>query len=557
MPKARDFFEAALEDHQAGRLVRAIALYEQAVALAPEDLIARANLALALAQSGRHVDASAAFAAALALSPDDTALRHNLLITSLNAGTVLMGEGRASDAAATFRRAVAAAPDHAEAHGSLGFALASLGDLGGAIEAFGAAIALAPEDARLHYNLGNALRDQGRYDDALAAYRDALVRRPDFVEALLLVGNLERARGAPHAALAAFERAVAAVPESTLAHLGLGGALHDLGRLEEAITAFRRAQALDPENAEAHRSEALSLLLQGDFTRGWEKFEWRWRAEDIALRRPDANPWRGEDLTGRTILLYAEQGLGDTIQFVRFVPQVAARGGRVILQAQRPLLGLLRGLEGVAELIGARQAPPAFDVQAPLLSLPWILGTRLDTIPARVPYLAAEPERVARWRAIVGAGAGPSVGLVWAGNPRHWRDRARSLPARRMLPLLDHAARWFSLQVGAGAENLPALAPDRVTDLAPRLTDFSETAAALTALDLVITVDTAVAHLAGALGRPVWLLLPFSPDFRWLLGRDDSPWYPTMRLFRQSEPGDWDGVIARVAAALETPSRTG
>ena len=554
MTGARALIDAALEDHQAGRLARAIALYEQALAQAPDDVQARANLALAFAQSGRHVDASLAFEQALALRPDDPALRQNLLVTSLNAGVALLAQGSAAAAAAAFRRAVMAAPEHAPAHGSLGLALAQLGDLDGAIASLDAAIALTPDDARLHYNRANALRDQGRLEAARDAYRATLARQPNFAEALFQLGNLERVLSAPAAALTVFETAVAMMPDSVLAQLGLGGALHDLGRLEEAIAAFQRAQALDPENAEAHRSEALSLLLQGDFARGWEKLEWRWRAEDVVLRRLDEKPWRGEPLAGRTILLYAEQGLGDTVQFARFAPQVAARGGRVIVQAQRPLLGLLRSLEGVAELVGVRQASPAFDVQAPLLSLPWLLGIRLETLPAAAPYLAAEPARVARWREIVGTGSHPTIGLVWAGNPRHGRDRVRSLPPERLLPLLDHDARWFSLQVGASADGLPA---DRVTDLAPRLTDFDETAAAVTALDLVITVDTAVAHLAGALGRPVWLLLPFSPDFRWLLGRDDSPWYPTMRLFRQPAPGDWQSVVAAVRAALPSLSRTG
>jgi tetratricopeptide (TPR) repeat protein len=553
MSTARELFDAALLAQQAGQLDQAISGYEEVLAIAPDDLPARANRALALAQLGRHEAASIGFAEALALQPNDPALRQNLVVTALNAGTSLLDQGQPAAAADAFRRAVAAAPDHAAAQGSLGLALAQLGELDAAIDALRAALALAPDDAGLRYNLGNALREQGRLDEALDAYRAALAVQPDFIEALCQVGSLERLRSAPHEALIAFEAAAAVDPRSAMAQLGLGGALHDLGRLSEAVSAFRRAQALDPADGEAQRSEALSLLLQGDYARGWEMFEWRWRTKDMTLRRLDANPWRGEQLAGRTILLYAEQGLGDTIQFARFVPDVAARGGRVILQAQRPLLGLLESLDGVDRLIAARQAPPAFDVQAPLLSLPWILGTRLETIPARAPYLAADPAQAARWAARIGAGAGRAIGLVWAGNPRHLRDRVRSLPAPRLAPLLRHDARWFSLQVGASAD-ARALPPGPITDLAPELADFSATAAAIAALDLVIAVDTAVAHLAGALGKTVWLMLPFSPDYRWLLGRGDSPWYPTMRLFRQPSPGDWDTVVAQVGAALNEPA---
>jgi Flp pilus assembly protein TadD len=555
MASPRELFDTALQHHEAGRLDAAVALYRDALALASDDLPARANLAIALALLGRHADASVAFEQALALRPDDPALRQNLIATALNAGALFLEAGQPAAAVAAFRRAVAAAPDHAAAQGSLGSALAQLGALDEADAALRTAIALAPADARLHYNRAKVLDAQNRLDDATAACRAALVAQPSLVDASCLLGSLLRLRGEPHAALAVFEAASATTLDHPTVQLGLGGALHDLGRLRDAVAAFRRAQALDPDNGEAHRSEALSLLLDGDFAAGWAKWEWRWRTPDMELRRRDEAPWQGDDLGGRTILLYAEQGLGDTIQFARYAPLVAARGGRVILQAQRPLLDLLRSLGGVGELVAARQTAPRFDVQAPLLSLPGILGTRLETIPAIVPYLTAEPTRVARWAERIDATAGRRVGLVWAGNPRHWRDRMRSLPTRQLLKLLTHGStpddtRWFSLQVGAAAADLATLAPARVIDLAPLLTDFAETAAAIMTLDLVISVDTSVAHLAGALGKPVWLLLPFSPDYRWLLGRADSPWYPTMRLFRQPSPGAWEPVIADVAAAL-------
>jgi tetratricopeptide (TPR) repeat protein len=552
MRSHRELFEAALQHHEAGRLDAAAALYEQAVAVAPDDLPSRANLAITLALLGRHVDASVAFEQALALRPDDPALRGNLATTALNAGITLLAQGEPRDAVASFRRAIAAAPDQAAAHAGLGEALAHLGALAEAEAALRAALARAPDNARLHYNLAKLLQDLDRLDEAIAACRSAVALQPDLVDAGYLLGNLLRLAIQPQAALAAFAAAAANAPDHAPTQLGLGSALHDMGRLDDAIAAFRRAQALDPADDEAPRCEGVSLLLQGDLAAGWAKF--------YSRLRPDATQWQGDELGGRTILLYPEQGLGDTLHFVRYAPLVAARGGRVILQVQRPLLGVMRSLGGVSALMGARQVPPGFDVQASLLSLPWLLGTRLATIPADIPYLAADPAQVARWQAVIGAqggasdgasGGGPRIGVVWAGGPRHWRDRERSMKVRHLAPLLTiGAARWFSLQVGAAAANLAQLPPARVTDLAPRLTDFSETAAAIANLDLVIAVDTSVAHLAGALGKPVWLLLPFAPDFRWLLDRDDSPWYPTMRLFRQPTPGDWAGVIALVAAAL-------
>jgi tetratricopeptide (TPR) repeat protein len=555
MRSLRELFDAALQHHEAGRLDPAVALYEQAAALAPDDLPTRANLAIALAQLGRHLEASAAFERALALRPDDATLRGNLVITARNAGASLLAQGNAGEAAAAFRRALAAAPDDAAALAGLGETLAHLGMLDEAEAALRRALAHAPSEARLHHNLAKVLQHRGQADAAIAACRSAVALQPELVEAWCLLGILLRHESELDAARVAFEGAVAAAPDHAPAQLGLGSVLHDLGRLDAAIAAFRRAQALDPRDDEAPRCEAVSLLLKGDLVAGWAKFDARGRPVDAA-------PWQGDDLAGRTILIYAEQGLGDTLQFARFAPVVAARGGRVILQVQRPLVGLMRSLRAVEQVIPARQTPPRFDVQAPLMSVPRILGTSLATLPAEVPYLAAAPEQIARWAAVTGeraaaAGGGLRIGLVWAGGPGFWRDRERSMPVDRFAPLLEPLltigkACWFSLQVGPAAAHIGSLAPGRVTDLSPLLTDYSETAAAMANLDLLISVDTSIVHLAGALGKPVWVLVPFAPGFLWLLERDDSPWYPTMRLFRLPSPRGWEPAVARVAAALET-----
>jgi hypothetical protein len=294
----------------------------------------------------------------------------------------------------------------------------------------------------------------------------------------------------------------------------------------------------------------LLLLARGDLRRGFERYEWRWRLGTLTPRDTSAPLWNGEDGAGRTILLHAEQGFGDIIQALRYVPLVAARGARVVLEVPPQLARLAARLPGHAQLVTGTQAAPHYDLHCPLLSLPRAFATTLETIPADVPYLSAEPAAVARWASIL-SGSGLKVGIAWAGNPQHRGNAQRSIAIERLLPLLRPGGiRPFSLQVGDRAADLDQLPKGIVYDLSPQLSDFAETAAAIINLDLVITIDTAIAHLAGALGRPVWLLLCSRPDWRWMLDRDDSPWYPTLRIYRQRTPRDWDDVVARVATDL-------
>jgi hypothetical protein len=297
----------------------------------------------------------------------------------------------------------------------------------------------------------------------------------------------------------------------------------------------------------------MLLLLEGNFAQGWPEYDWRRWHKDVA--RPFPQPlWDGSPLKGRTLLLHAEQGLGDTLQFIRYSARVPRDGGRVVLECQPALLPLLRGLPGLDQVLPLGAALPPFDVQAPLPSLPGLFGTTADSIPAEVPYLRADPERVGQWRRELGPGDGFTVGIAWQGNPKNKGDRRRSVALSRFVPLAEvPGVRLCSLQVGAGTEQL-AGADFPLLDLGSRLTDFVDTAAAVSCLDLVVCVDTALAHLAGALGKPVWLAVASAPDWRWLLGRPDSPWYPTLRLFRQPSPGDWQSVFAQLAAALRQRS---
>ena len=335
--------------------------------------------------------------------------------------------------------------------------------------------------------------------------------------------------------------------------------MKDQGKLDEAVACYHRALELKPDYADAHLNLSLSSLLTGDFRRGWPEYQWRWKTKRWQQRDRPQPLWDGQPLQGRTILLHAEQGLGDTIQFIRYAPLVKQAGATVLVECQQPLVRLLAGCRGVDALIGRGDDLPPYDVQAPLLSLPGIFRTSLQTIPVDVPYLFADPGLIAHWRGELGPIAGARIGIAWRGNPEHRNDRTRSLSLRCFESLAGlPGIRLLSLQKGAGAEQLQE-ARDHfpVTDLGSRLEDFMDTAAVLANLDLVIACDTAVAHLAGALGAAVWVALPFVPDWRWLLDRSDSPWYPTMRLFRQRTPGDWAGVFQEIKAELCVQHRPG
>jgi tetratricopeptide (TPR) repeat protein len=394
-----------------------------------------------------------------------------------------------------------------------------------------------------------------RHAEALASFDRALAVRPDYAEALYNRGVTLQELKRFTDALASYDRALAVRPDYAEAFYNRGNALKELQRFDEALASFDRALAVRPDYANAHWNESLVRLLTGDFVRGWKKFEWRWKNESLnPSPRNFAQPlWLGEqDIKGKTILLHSEQGLGDTIQFCRYVPLVAVRGARVLLQVPESLQNLTATLAGVAQVIGPTSQLPDFDLHCPLLSLPLAFGTRLDTIPSATPYLSASSERVRSWNISLGSKYRPRIGLVWSGNPEHKHDHNRSIKLRTLLQLLDIDATFVSLQKDIHADD--ATVPKDRSDLlhfGDKLKDFSDTAALVSNLDLVISVDTSVAHLAGALAKPVWILLPLLPDWRWLLNRDHSPWYPTARLFRQHAAGDWSSVVSDVGVELK------
>ncbi len=514
-----------------GRLEEAVSSFQEALRLQPDFYEAHFNMGDVLSMLGRLEPAVASCERAVRLRPDSAEALMTL-------GTALAKLGRMGEAEAPLRRALKLRPDYGDAQVSLGNVLWSRRQYAGAEACFQEARRLMPERPEVHYNLGLVLAEQKRFEEAIACYREALRLNPRYFEAYGNLGNALGELGVMDQAMASYAEALRLNPGYTNARQNMANALRRQGKTAEALAVYEDLLRLQPDLPEAQMGFAFACLAQGDFQRGWPAYEWRWRCHDFG-GTPFKHPlWDGSPLLGRTILLRAEQGLGDTLQFVRYAPLVKARGGRVILFCPESLARLFHGIAGVdaCHVSGSGPLPP-FDCQAPLMSLPGILGTTLDTIPAAVPYLRADPERVEAWQRELAAAGGFKVGICWQGSLLHRDDRLRSAPLACFAPLASVAGvKLYSLQIGQGTEQL-ASAPFPITPLGERFTNFADSAAAIEALDLVVTVDTAVAHLAGAIGAPVWLALAFASDWRWLLHREDSPWYPTARLFRQTAFG--------------------
>ena len=471
------------------------------------------------------------------------------LAEALETALQLHERGQFDKAETLYRQILARVPRQPEALHLLGLLHHQRGRHETAIDLVGQAIAAAPRVSGFHNSLGVAYRAIGRLDEAEASYRRALMLEPGFAEAIGNLGNVLHQRGDLVGAVACYRRALALDPRRAELHNNLGTALFDDGDLTAAEACYRRALELNSDYPEAHYHLGLLRLQLGDYPAGWREHEWRWRMRNFATppRGVTQPQWRGEWLDGARILLHVEQGFGDMLQFVRYVPLVAARGGTVVLEAPQAMLRLFANVGGVAELVERGPQPPSCVWHCPLMSLPLAFHTTLATIPAAVPYIAVEETRAAPWRARLDAGGKPKVGLVLAGRKTWKTHYNRAVPAEALAALIGiPGIAFYSLQKD------PPLTSGSVaiTDLAPEFGDFADTAAAIAALDLVVSVDTAVAHLAGALGKPVWIMLPRHADWRWLVGRADSPWYPTAWLFRQTTPGDWAPVIADVVKAL-------
>ncbi len=533
-------------------LEEAIVIYKHAIALKPNDADIHNNLANALRKSGKPDEALTSYKQASMLKPYNTEILCNV-------GAALQEVGNLDEAILNYRKAIRLTPDNAKAHSNLGTALKKQCRLEEAVKSHNRAIALKPDYADAYNNLGSALQSLNRLDEAIASYRKAILLKPHYAEAHYNFGNALKEEKKFDEALVSYKRAITIKPDYAEAHNNLGITLQEQGKFVGAVANYNRAIELKPDYADAHFNRSLMLLLKENFKEGWKGYEWRLRTKDYALRAFQQPMWNGSPLNGKTILVHTEQGLGDIIQFVRYLPIVQAQGGRVIFECLPGLVHLLKNCEGIYKIIERTSSgvnTVQFDVQAPLLSLPGIFNTALDNMPSQRPYIIPHATFVMKWKKRLGVNDKSfKIGLVWASNPDN-----KKIYLKKSCKLNDFKAlsgipglSFYSLQKGpasADVHNQPN--GMKIVNLSNDLSDFSDTAAVIANLDLVISIDTVVAHLAGAIGKPVWTLLPFVPDWRWLLERDDSPWYPSMRLFRQARMYDWDGVFEQVKKALIT-----
>ena len=538
----------AVAAYNAGKLAEAEQICRQIVEIERDHFDALHLLAVVQSSLGQKDAALASYDRALEVRPDSAEALSNR-------GNILHQLDRFEEALASYDRALKVRPDSADALSNRGVSLKELKRFEEALASFDRALALRPDYVEALSNRGLALHELKRFEEALASFDRAVALRPGYAEALSNRGLTLHALDRFEEALASFDRALTLRPDYAQAFFNRGATLQELKRFEEALASYDRALMLQPDYVEAHWNEALLRLLTGDFARGWRQYEWRWKNQSLALpQRNVPQPlWLGtESAIDKTILLHSEQGFGDTIQFCRYVPLVAARGARVILEVETPLLELMTSLAGATQVLAKSDPLPAFDVHCPLLSLPLAFATRHGTIPSLTPYLSAPAQAVQDWRARLGPKTRLRIGLAWSGRPTHKNDQNRSIALRALMPLLDLDATFVSLQKDVRADDATVLQErGDLRHFGDALRNFADTAALISNLDLVISVDTSVAHLAGALAKPVWVLLPFVPDWRWLLDRDDSPWYPTARLFRQDDARTWDTVVPRVHRALQ------
>jgi tetratricopeptide (TPR) repeat protein len=530
-----------------GREEEAVACFQKALALNPDSAFAHNNLGTVMQRREKLEEARAYFEKALALNPGFADAHNNL-------GNVFHALGELNGALACYRKALECDPGHVDAHNNLGVVLQKLGKPEEALAYYRTALKLNPKHARSHNNMGTVFKMMGLPEQALACYHKALECNPNYVEALCNLGNVHQAQGRPEEALTCYHKALSLQPENAVALTNLAITRQSQGKLDEAVACYRRALQLKPGFANAQWNLAIALLLRGDFDEGLALYEKRFEGTDennAALpERFSAKPrWQGKDLRGATLLVWSEQGLGDVILMLRYLPRLKEKGaGKIMVSCQPALIRLLQNEPAIDRVIGDRDPLPlaAIDYQCPVMSLPYLFGTRLETIPNTVPYINVPPAMTQKWARRLAATDGLKVGLAWAGSRTQKRDFLRSIPLQRLAPLLAvPGVRFVSLQKDE------AVPDGALFDWMVECANFLDTAALAQQLDLIISVDTAVAHLAGALAKPVWLLNRFESEWRWMLDREDSPWYPTMRIFRQPAMHDWDSVIARVVEELK------
>ena len=550
VPNDKQLVREALRAQRAGDFEQALRKYAIALEQSPDNPDLLINLAAALRSTGRVEEAIARLREAIELQPRHADAHYNL-------GNAYRSAERSAEAVKCYRRAISINPEYCQAYSNLALVLKDLERLGDAAACLEIALKHCPDDPKLYLNLGLINGTAGRVEAAIAAYRRAVALDPKDPQAHhnLAVALLD---AGDYGGAVAHERLVIdADPGNVEALVTMGQALCSQGDLADALAAFEAALELDPDRLGGRLGKARALLLAGNLPEGFAEYEWRWKRSTTVKPDLAAPEWRGEDIRGKRLLVYAEQGLGDTIQAARFIPALAAQGATVFVRCPPTLGQLMATMEAVTAVIAPEQDPPQHDFQCPIFSLPGVLGTTLETVPDQVPYFDTTgldgPQ--------IGQSAGGllNVGISWAGSPDHDNDANRSMKLQDLLPLCSvPGTRFYSLQVGSAVKDIKSAGGrGLVTDLSPRIKTFADTAKIMVALDLIISVDTALAHLAGSLGLATWVMLPFAPDWRWMLGRTDSPWYPTARLYRQPGPGNWapvvEALINDLRRAVDTP----
>lgn len=572
--------QAAVALHQSGQLQDAEPIYRQILQYDPANVDANHLLGLVAYQSNRSEEAVELISKALVVNPTYGEAHNNL-------GTVQLALHRIEDAAHSFHQAIKTKAHYAEAHFNLANVLTAQRNFDGAIQSFQRALDINPGYAEARLNLANILKTVGRLDEAVALYRQVLETNPTlaqahnnlgaaflellrledaaasfaqaialdprYVEAISNLGTVMRGLGQVEEAVRLHLQALSIQPQYADAHNNLGNAYLDEMEYQSAGECYRKALSIDANHVDAHINLGFLSLLMGDFKNGWAHNAWRRRGKELSLwpRNYPQPLWDGGNLNGRSIFIYPEQGVGDFIQCARFVENVIRLGGDVTLEVPRSLVPLFDHFLPDLKLIVSGDAIPEFDCHASVMDLPGLLGIDLNALPGKTSYITPSPDAQAIWQKRLADGQGLRVGLVWAGNPKHKNDRARSMDPALLQPLTHvEGVTLYSFQVGGDENGLAKIGADQVVDLKADLTDYGQTAAALSCMDVLVTVDTSVAHLGGAMGLPTWILVPTIVDWRWLLDREDSPWYPSVRLYRQKAKGDWAGVVDTIVQDL-------
>jgi tetratricopeptide (TPR) repeat protein len=576
--------QQGLDLHQHGKLNDAQNIYEKILSIQEDNFDALQLLGALFAQVKKYPQAVESLSKALIINPNHAGCYSNLGFSfqklkrleealssydkaiSLqadyaeaysNRGLVLQELQRLEEALSSYDKAISLQADYAEAYYNRGTALHKLKRLEEALSSYDKAISLQADFAEVYYNRGNVLQELQRLEEALSSYDKAISLQADYAEVYSNRGNVLQELQRLEEALSSYDKAISLQANYAEAYCNRGTALHKLKRLEEALSSYDKAISLQADFAEAYLSSSLCYLLAGNFNDGWARHEWRWQSEGMSKTAGVKNfsqpLWLGkESLKDQTILLYAEQGLGDTIQFSRYVSLVATLGAKVVLEVQPSLVKLLSHLEGISQIINKGDKLPHFDYQCPLLSLPLAFKTELQTIPSASQNISSDIEKVAKWQAILGEKTKPRAGIVWSGSAAHKNDHQRSLTLSKLITYLPSDYEYVSLQKEISDVDKEVLTKhNEIKHFGGDLKDFTDTAALCELIDIVISVDTSVAHLAGTLGKTTWILLPYSPDWRWLLDRNDSPWYSSVKLYRQEKINDWDGVLVNIESDLK------